>query len=151
MIDRNKVLNEIIIHDYDVTVDHRGNWQKTIEKVGVFSYGGMKASHEHYVEQRFAAINRVANQCFYSKMGEFYALKFARNELNFPNCHIDMEIRVGGEKGWVVDLPFHSKDSTLPDGHCKTCDSHTLYWVKDYSWTFQSKNKRRKLSNKYSL
>jgi hypothetical protein len=138
--DKNKVFNEICIQNFNVVIDNEEKYKNIFNRVLMYA-SGMKSSSDFWLKERKASMDGVNQQLFYSKLNEFFDLKFAVTKLGFPkDCKIDLEIREGGNKGWFVDLPFNDIDKSFPNVHCKSCNNKTLKIAGDYSWTLQFKN-----------
>jgi hypothetical protein len=134
----NNILTKVCTHNELVSMS--GNEGGRVKALVTKFVSSMYPSFEHYVAERAADKNAVALQVFNGKLAEFFALKFAVQKLNFPKCEIDLEIREGSKKGWVVDFPFNSMDKNLPNGHCKNCTPFAKNMAGEYSWSFQFKN-----------
>jgi hypothetical protein len=75
------------------------------------------------------------------KMGEFFAGLFMTQYYSYPELLPDFNIYDSRQKNWDADLPYSKKfGNSFSDFHVKTCDSRTINFVGDLSWTFNIGN-----------
>lgn len=133
---------KVIIHELEYKFPSSEN-RKMVKAASNFArkMSERNQSVEHYERNR-AAFNPRSNISL-GKYGEFVYYIF--KSVKFPDLELDFEVREGGQKGWMCDLPFNEKNSKYPNFHVKTCDDNTRSFVKrhrndEYSWTFQYSN-----------
>ena len=128
LIDERVVLPEVV----------RG---KVINDAKIFAEKSYALDQGKYlVENRSARKERIVSNNRTGKIAEFLAAVFLNHKYGFPEIIPDLEIRVGKEKGWQEDLPYHKRNQNFPSVHVKSCDRMSEEYVGDISYTFQYSN-----------
>lgn len=97
-------------------------------------------SIQYYSEKRNVQSVKAREDQFLAKKGEYLAAVCMKTVYGYPWIAPDFLVREGKEKGWDVDLPYHTVDSGLSSIHVKSCSHKTFNYCNDYSWTFQYSN-----------
>lgn len=140
--------NKICIHNIDIVLPQNLQYN-AMKKVFGFSaeMNVLNQSAEFYATNRGTTKEKAANNTELGKYGELAAYYFLHS-VKFPKVPLDFDKRIGVKKGWFCDLPFSKQDSKYPNCHIKTCNTNTVRYAHDYSWTFQWANLRGKPGGK---
>lgn len=91
-------------------------------------------SGPYYSKYRNAPASKVPLNEKEAKIAEWAVAKFLKERYDFPETHVDWEIRTGEAKGWRTDLKY---PEPYPDVHVK---STSLMAGGQPSWLFQYSN-----------
>ncbi len=103
----------------------------------VAAYADLVGLKENFYKTVRAAARARENHLL-GKKGEYLAAYALHCLCDFPLVEPDVALRTGPQTGWQIDLDY---GEGFPPVHVKTCDDYTKGYAKDFSWSFQFKNK----------
>lgn len=130
LLDTNIILNNTLNEKYNKIIEEH-----------IDGMSKKNQSSEYYASNRNANKSRISDNIGMGKKSELLVNHFFNKEMDYPLMEIDFEIRQGKQKDWMPDLNYNQLDTSLPTIHVKSCDSFTISYMDDFSWTFQWNNK----------
>jgi hypothetical protein len=118
-----------MLHDINITLIRNVN--PDVEKF-VMEMAQKNQSIEYYQKNRNTTYTRAGINIFLGKKCEFIGSRALSDNYGYDLAWPDLEVRHGPRKMWHIDA--------YGKYHIKGCDSETVKWVGDLSWTFQLKN-----------
>jgi len=98
-------------------------------------------SVRYYTDYRHADYDRACRNIALGKKAEYFVSYCLHKYYDFPKIFPDVKTYYRNKKKWDADLLFSRQCSCFPDIHVKSCSKKTYEYCKDYSWTFQYRNK----------
>jgi hypothetical protein len=97
-------------------------------------------SIDYYEKKRDVSKDTAIIDSLLGKKGEFFASWGLHYDFKIPLLKPDLRIYTKKDKSWDCDL-LYEKDDTKIGFHVKTCNLWGLKFCKDFSWTFQLRNR----------